>query len=193
MEIIVVRHGETDWNKTQRIQGHQQIPLNEAGRSQAVKIAEWLSSIKLTHIYSSALIRSIETAEIINRSFSLPIARDARLNEKCYGVWEGKYSEEIFPPGSERLNYWLEENLDDNPNQGETTREMMNRSVGFLQDLTQTHVTSDIILVVTHGGPFKALTGFVQKWTPKDYFRTEIKNGQILNIFYQNSRFSVKP
>ena len=99
MIIIFVRHGETDYNKIKRVQGTQQIPLNEQGKTQAQQVAESLQQYKITHIYCSGLVRARETAEIINSSLSLPIMTDDRLNERNWGIWENKNLGRNFTTG----------------------------------------------------------------------------------------------
>jgi len=96
MEIVIVRHGETEYNKTKRVQGQQQVRLNEKGRSQAIQVAKSLKPYNFTHIYCSILITARKTADIINESFSLPIVTDNRLNERNLGVWENKYVDELL-------------------------------------------------------------------------------------------------
>ena len=189
MIIIIVRHGETDYNKSRKFQGHLQILLNEKGRTQAVQIAESLRQYKITHIYCSGLIRARETAEIINNSFSLPIVIDNRLDERDWGIWENRNRDEILKQIPESANIWNEENLDSNPYQGETTRELMTRTVEFLNYLVENHAASDVILVVTHGGPMRMMLGIIKGLHNEQYLRQEIENGQIWLVKYENSRF----
>ena len=191
MIIIVVRHGETEYNKTKRIQGKQQIPLNINGKSQALQAAKSLRQYKFTHIYCSGLIRARETAEIIDRYFSLPIVTDTRLNERDWGAWENRYYAEIPDLVQRTGTVWDEANLDSSPHQGETTKNLMKRCKGFLKDLVDNHAPSDVILVVTHGGPMRAMMGIINGLQDKNYLRHEIGNGQSLIIKYENSKFTI--
>jgi broad specificity phosphatase PhoE len=192
MIILIVRHGETDYNKTKRVQGTQQIPLNERGRKQALQVAKSLRQFKITHIYSSGLVRARETAEIINSLFSLPIVTDNRLNERNWGIWESKNRDEILKPGEKFENIWREENLDANPHQGETTRELMKRCVDFLHWIIEKHAESDIILVVTHAGPMRMMRGIIKGLQDEEYLRRDVKNGQLLTVRYENARFAIE-
>ena len=192
MIIYIVRHGETEYNKTKRIQGKQQIPLNINGRTQAAQAAESLKHYKITHIYCSGLIRARETADIINQYFSLPIVTDIRLNERDWGAWENRYYHEIPNLIQRTGTVWNEENLDSSPHHGETTRQLMKRCAGFLNDLIQDHAASDAILVVTHGGPMRAVIGIVNGLQDQSYLRQDIGNGQIIIIKYENSRFTIQ-
>ena len=192
MILLIVRHGETDYNKTKRVQGTQQIPLNERGKNQALQVAKSLRQFKITHIYCSGLVRARETAEIINSSFSLPIVKDNRLNERNWGNWESKKRDEILKPGENFENIWSEENLDANPHQGETTRELMKRCVDFLHWIIENHAESDVILVVTHAGPMRMIRGIIKGLQDEEYLRRDIKNGQILIVKYEHARFAIE-
>jgi broad specificity phosphatase PhoE len=88
LRIYVARHGQTDWNLEGRLQGGTDIPLNAAGRQQAVQLGERLKSISLDAVYSSGLRRSRETAELIGSS--APLTSLPRLNERRLGKFEGQ-------------------------------------------------------------------------------------------------------
>ncbi|MDD5190118.1 MAG: histidine phosphatase family protein [Dehalococcoidales bacterium] len=188
MKIVLVRHGETDYNRLHIIQGHQPVSLNERGRKQAQELGESLKAEKFTHFYCSGLKRAKETAEIINRNFNLPLIYDNRLNERNVGEWENKKIDE-FPEyrGLDVLG------LDENPYHGETIRQVIDRCLEFTHHLTQKHHNSDVVLVVTHGGPVKIISGFVNGINPENYFKqSDIVNGQITRITYENSEFTIR-
>src|SRR6476659_10216608 len=88
--LILVRHGETDWNAAGRLQGHTDRPLNDYGRTQAKRLAEQLAGDGIAAIYASDLSRARETAE----SLGLPVLVDPDLREKNWGSWEGLTSDE---------------------------------------------------------------------------------------------------
>nr|WP_255633131.1 histidine phosphatase family protein [Demequina sp. TTPB684] len=88
--MILVRHGETDWNAAFRLQGASDIPLNDRGRAQARAAAPLLAQLApVERIVSSDLSRAHETARIIAEETGAEVLTDARLRERCYGVWEG--------------------------------------------------------------------------------------------------------
>ena len=87
--ILFARHGETDWNRARRYQGHADESLNELGRAQARQLAEELSARTISAVYSSDLRRASETAEIVAASLGLSVSLDARLREIDVGSWQG--------------------------------------------------------------------------------------------------------
>jgi broad specificity phosphatase PhoE len=190
MKIVIVRHGETEYNKTRRIQGQQQIPLNKKGKAQAKQITESLMMCGFTHIYCSNLRRERETTDIINESFSLPIRTDSRLNERNFGVWENRYFDELLNEYTDLKVRTSWGSWDFTPNQGETVRDLVNRSIEFLKDVIKKHQESDIILIVTHGGPMRIMLGFIKSLDIKDYMDQGIDNGQILRVKYEGSKFT---
>ena len=95
MELYLIRHGETDWNKQKRMQGQTDIPLNEYGRKLAHITAEAISDIDFDIVYSSPLIRAKETAEILTGGRNIHITTDERLKEISFGNDEGVPSMEL--------------------------------------------------------------------------------------------------
>ena len=89
MELYLIRHGETDYNKERKIQGSCDIPLNEYGRELAKVTAEGLKDIPFDVIFTSPLCRARETAEWIARGRQIPVYEDKRLKEICFGEYEG--------------------------------------------------------------------------------------------------------
>src|SRR5262249_60844859 len=101
--ILLARHGETDWTREGRFQGHADPPLNEAGRAQAIELAERLASTPFDAVYSSDLARAHETAEILASSHGVPVVADPGLREIDVGSWSGLTRAEIEArfPGAE--------------------------------------------------------------------------------------------
>ncbi len=142
--LILVRHGETDWNAAGRLQGHTNRPLNEYGRTQSKRLAEQLAGDGIAAIYASDLARALETAEIIGERLGLPVAVDPDLREKNWGTWEGLTSEE-------RLQVEFE---------GETTEEHRERVLGAVRRIAERHPGRRIV-VVTHGGSMRRIQAAV--------------------------------
>jgi broad specificity phosphatase PhoE len=151
--LVLVRHGETDWNRENRFQGHADIPLNEAGRAQARALVRELAAESFHAVYSSPLLRAYETAAILAESLELHVERADDLMEVDVGSWSGLTRVEVearFPQGFRR---WLDygHGWDD----GETYDELGTRVVFGLQRIATAHPETTI-LAVTHGGPIRS-------------------------------------
>jgi 2,3-bisphosphoglycerate-dependent phosphoglycerate mutase len=149
--ILLVRHGETDWNATGRIQGHNDTPLNAAGCLQAQRAAQRLAREPIRALYSSDLSRAFETATIIGASLGLTVVASPRLRERRYGAWEGLTAAEIQARYPELFAIWRSRSTDFAPPQGETRNELLTRALAELQLIARRH-PNDAVVVVTHGG-----------------------------------------
>ena len=89
-EIIIIRHGETEWNQTGRFQGHSDVPLSETGRAQAEALGRNLALDHVDVIYASDLTRALETAAPLAARFGLTVTPDPLLRELNFGAWEGQ-------------------------------------------------------------------------------------------------------
>ena len=153
--ILIARHGETDWNRERRFQGHADPPLNELGREQARELAAALAESGVTAVYSSPLARARETAEIVAAALGLPVETRDALREVDVGSWQGLTRDEVeerFPEGFRR---WLVD-FGHGWDEGESYEELGRRVVAGLLELASRHA-GERILVVTHGGPMRAV------------------------------------
>jgi broad specificity phosphatase PhoE len=136
--LLLVRHGETDWNADGRLQGHTDRPLSDFGRRQARHLAEELAEEKLDAIYASDLSRARETAEIVGVRLGLGVVIDPGLREKDWGTWEGLTGVE-----RDRVEFV-----------GESTEAHQERMLGALRRIAERH-SGGRVLVVTHGGSMR--------------------------------------
>ena len=137
--LLLVRHGETDWNAERRWQGHADVPLNERGREQARALAEQLAGESVDAIYSSDLSRARDTADILGARLDVPVVVDADLREIDVGPVEGLTAEE-----SAAFDGW----------QGEPQEEHSERVFAAIDRIADRH-PGERILVVTHGGSMR--------------------------------------
>ncbi|EQC25692.1 hypothetical protein, variant [Saprolegnia diclina VS20] len=155
-ELWFVRHGQTDWNVDQRLQGHEDVPLNEAGRQQAAAAATYLQGLHATArfdaIVSSDLSRALATAEAIRGALGITaIETDAGLREHALGSLQG-HVVRAMPPHLRREYDNLRTNPDyKSPGGGESSRQMYERVVRTLDSLPQRY-PGQRVLVTTHGG-----------------------------------------
>jgi len=151
--ILLVRHGETDWNSERRWQGHADQPLNDAGRKQARELAETLTDRGIDVVYSSDLVRAHETALIVAQRLGLPVQVDAGLREVDVGDWAGRLVSEIEADDPEAFQLWRQGRKAWNG--GESYEEMGERVVGAVLRLAERH-PGQTVLIVTHGGSIRA-------------------------------------
>jgi 2,3-bisphosphoglycerate-dependent phosphoglycerate mutase len=151
--VLLVRHGETDWNNEQRWQGHADQPLNDAGRAQARKLAEALAGREIRAVHASDLARARETAEIVADALGLPVELDAGLREVDVGDWTGRLVGEIERDDPEAFRRWQDGRQ--GWQGGESYDEMGERMVAAVLRIASRH-PGEAILVVTHGGSIRA-------------------------------------
>jgi probable phosphoglycerate mutase len=154
--LILVRHGETDWNRDRRWQGHADTPLNERGREQARTLADELAAEDVAAVYSSDLSRARETAEIIAARLGRPVEVDARLREVDVGGWSGLTMTEIDDRFPEEVALWRSEDPRHTFDGGESYTAMGERVVVAVEEIAGRHPGEQVV-VVLHGGPVRAL------------------------------------
>src|SRR5213082_1136682 len=107
-EILLVRHGETEWNRESRFQGHADPSLNELGREQAAELAAALAGERLAAVYSSPLRRALETAQIIAAPHRLDAVPVDGLREVDVGSWQGLTRDEVEHRFPQQFRRWLD-------------------------------------------------------------------------------------
>jgi broad specificity phosphatase PhoE len=162
--LLLVRHGETDWNRDGRWQGHSDTHLNEIGRAQAERVAGELDGVDV--VYSSDLARARETAEIIARRLDLPVLFDSRLRERSFGAWEGLTAGEIEADFRDAHLRWL---AGEGPGADDAEPfEAFGQRVGVaLEEILERH-PDETVLVVAHGGTIRVIHAFA---SDLDYVR----------------------
>jgi probable phosphoglycerate mutase len=156
LQVIIVRHGQTQWNIRKIRQGHLDSELTEKGLAQAQALATRLARENFSALYSSDLGRAVHTARIIAAVSGHEIITDGRLRERHLGLFQGLSGEEIkskFPD-----EYHLHRTLGPEyiiPG-GESVRQQVARNVAFLDELAATHAGEKVV-VVTHGGVVSGL------------------------------------
>lgn len=160
MMLYIVRHGETDWNRRRKVQGHTDIPLNDHGRHLAEETAEGMKEIPIDMGYTSPLRRARETAEIILGERKVPLLDDDRIKEIGFGVYEGMCSGGEDPePESAAFNLFFTDTASYVPPEGaESVEELYERTGSFLEELcSRQDLAEKNILVSTHGAAMTAL------------------------------------
>ena len=159
MEIYIIRHGETVWNAKKLLQGSTDIELDENGRELAGITGQNLESVVFDKIYSSPLIRAYETACLIRGHRNIPIIRDARLRELCFGSNEGKDFSKLLADESDPFHYFFKQpELYRAPADGETLEHICARASEFLTEVIEPQWKElERVMIVAHGAMNKAL------------------------------------
>ncbi len=165
MRLYIVRHGETDWNKARKVQGHSDIPLNEYGVHLAKQTAEGMKDIPFDMVYTSPLIRAKQTAEIILSGRNIPVLESEGIKELGFGEYEGMCcSGEQRAAQSEEFNRFFKDTGNYVPARGgESIQELMERTGSFLRELCEDdNLQEKHILVSTHGAAMTALLNHIR-------------------------------
>ena len=156
--IFLVRHGETNWNKEGRFQGQIDIPLNHNGKDQAKKTFEYLKDINFNKAFSSSMHRPYETAQLIlQKNNNIKINKLDSLVEINHGLWEGKLEKEIKEEWPILLKNWHDKPEEVIMPEGESIKDVSNRSVKAFEDICFSQEQNDITLLVAHDAVNKTL------------------------------------
>lgn len=178
--VIILRHGETEWNAVNREQGHLDSPLTTKGIEQAEQVARRLSSAGASALYTSDLGRAEHTARIIGGATGLSLRRDPRLRERHMGIFQGlTITESDHQYAQERAAY----RADDTyviPG-GESGVQRADRAFACLEELATRH-PDETLIIVTHGG---LLMGIVERTLglPAGAGRRFRKRNTAINVF----------
>ena len=153
MQIVLVRHGATDWNLQGRCQGSTDRDLSDVGIRQADQIAELLSEQEINAIYSSSLRRAQQTAERISQPHKLPVLIEEDVRELDHGELEGLTFNEIKANYADFLVRWRSEPAEICVPGGERLADVAERAWNGLNQIVQRHVDAERILVVSHNFP----------------------------------------
>lgn len=161
VEIYIFRHGETDWNRERRLQGHTDIPLNETGRNQARELAKKVHALQPELILSSDLSRALETATIVNDLLQVPMHLSDNLRECRMGEPEGMLRDEVLALyGQDAWDRWISVKESDQDfvfKNGESKREHLVRMTGYIESFLQENPNLKRIAVSTHGASLRRL------------------------------------
>jgi probable phosphoglycerate mutase len=150
LELIIVRHGQSEGNRDRMFTGHGPSPLTERGRAEARATAKCLATKPIDALYSSDLPRAVQTAEPIAELTGMPILQDAMLREKNFGDLTGMSFAELEAKHPDVWRGLMARNPNFQPPGGESHVECRGRMSAFLKQLYETHANGRVVLV-THG------------------------------------------
>ncbi len=175
--VILVRHGQTEWNRIERFRGLIDIDLNETGRWQAERLAEAIKArYEVSAIYSSPLSRTMGTAEAIGRAVGVPVTRYPALVDFSYGVWEGKSPQEVEAAFPDLYRIWLTQPHRVKIPGGESLRNLRLRVSTALLTIARDHPRGTVVLV-SHRAVCKVLACYLLGLPNSQLWRLELDNG----------------
>ncbi len=188
LRLLLVRHGETEWNRVGRFQGIKDIPLNDKGREQGRLAGEFLKDVPLTFAVSSPMLRPKETAEIILQHHpGIALETYPALVEIGHGLWEGKLETEIEAEFPGLLQAWKNSPETVQMPEGENLTQVWTRAIACWQDLVKTKSTAaepQVGLVVAHDAINKVIICALLGLSPANFWNIKQGNGAVTVIDY---------
>ncbi len=184
MRLILIRHGETEWNVTLQYQGHANVPLNERGREQAQRVAQRLRHLGVTALYASDIARAWETAQIIATATNLKPQAMPELREIDVGKWEGLTPEQLYRQFPNHMREYERDPARTVRLGGESYAQLQARALVALQRIQETHQADEVVLAVSHGGTIRALLCHVIGLDLAHFGRMWLDNGSLTELRY---------
>lgn len=195
MEIYIVRHGETVWNKRHRLQGNTDIALNENGKRLALESGRNLKDTEFDVVYCSPLKRARETAELMMQGRSIDIIPDNRIREMNFGILEGRNVDEMRLDKTNPFYPFFDNPQDYEPDEGgETIEEVVKRGTQFMQQVVEPleKQGKKRVMLVAHGAMNKAIMMYIKKHDKKDFWSGGLqKNCNVMLVDYTDGVYRV--
>ena len=186
--LLLVRHGETQWNKESRFQGIRDIPLNENGKVQGGKAKDFLKDVPIDFAVTSSMSRPKETAEIILENHpNVTLETTSELIEICHGLWEGKLESEIEAGFPGMLQQWKDAPETVQMPEGENLQHVWDRAISAWHKIVEQHGNSERPLtgiVVAHDAINKVIVCYLLGLKPANFWNIKQGNGAVTVIDY---------
>jgi alpha-ribazole phosphatase len=186
-ELILVRHGETEWNIGNIFRGRSDIELNETGLRQAELLAEYLSSTKIDAVYSSPLKRALKTAEILASYHNLQVNIAPGLTDFNFGKWQGLSHQEVKDSYPELYAKWINHPDQVKMPEGESLDDVKKRAMKVVTQVTTKHEGS--VVLVSHRVVNKVLICTLLGLDNSHFWNIKLDIGGITTFTYENQRF----
>lgn len=181
--LYIMRHGRTDWNNRNKLQGQTDIPLNEEGREMARRAGEEYSDIPLDICFCSPLVRARETAELVLQNRNVPIVYDERLKEIKFGIYEGIENSFSIPDCPVNRFFFHPEEYLEAVEGGESTPELMARTGAFLKECVEPLLEKGKnILIVGHGAMNLSIVCQVKNLPVEEFWKQSIENCKLFRL-----------
>ena len=186
--LLLVRHGETEWNRQGRFQGQIDVPLNDNGRQQAAQAEEFLKSVQIDSAISSSMSRPKETAEIILKHHpDVQLTTRDDLREISHGLWEGKLEAEIEQGYPGLLHQWQLHPETVQMPEGENLQQVWDRAIAGWNAIVESYSGQNCtVMVVAHDAINKAILCYIAGLGPESFWNFKQGNGAVSVIDYPN-------
>lgn len=183
--LLLVRHGETEWNRQKRFQGQIDVPLNNNGHAQARRASEFLANVKIDKAFSSPMLRPKDTAlEILSKHPDIKLELFEELKEISHGLWEGKFEHEIEAEFAGQLDIWQSQPETVQMPEGENLQQVWDRIAIIWQKIVESVPAGETALVVAHDAVNKAILCLLFDFTPEQFWVFKQGNGGVSVIDY---------
>ena len=193
--LVLIRHGQSVWNATNRFTGWTDVELSEKGEIEAATAGEQLADVRFDVVHTSALIRAQRTAEIVmskNRvSGEIPTKQDERLNERHYGDLQGLNKAETAEiHGAEQVHIWRR-SFDVPPPGGESLEMTAERTIPyFVEEIIPDLGSGMNVLVAAHGNSLRSIVMYIEAISPEDITSLEIPTGVPMYYKFDDGKIS---
>ena len=189
-EIIIIRHGETEWNKTGRFQGHSDVPLSAEGRTQAAALGKNLVVDHVDAIYASDLTRAMETAAPLAQRFGLEVISDPLLRELNFGAWEGRNFNDVNAENPNAMkNFYTDPEQADIP-ESEPFPEFQRRVAGRVREIVA-HERGKRVVIVSHGASIRILLADLLSMPIRSIWHISQLNTAVNKIRFEDDGFAI--
>jgi len=189
--LFLTRHGQTQWNLEQRLQGHQNSPLTTLGRSQAFQTQQKLLNKNIHIAYCSPLLRAVETTALIISDWPVRMLTRENLSEIHLGPWEGKTYSEIENSHPEQFKHFWEQPHKYQLTGAETYLQLQQRVVKEIKNIILDNVGKNI-LVVSHGIAIKVILAYVLNKCLSELGQIDVmNNGDYICLEHLNDQFNL--
>ena len=193
--LVLIRHGQSVWNATNRFTGWTDVELSEKGEGEAATAGEQLADVRFDVVHTSALIRAQKTAEIVmskNRvSGEIPTKQDERLNERHYGNLQGLNKAETAEiHGAEQVHIWRR-SFDVPPPGGESLEMTAERTIPyFVEEIIPNLEAGMNVLVAAHGNSLRSIVMQIENISPEEITTLEIPTG--VPMYYEFDKGTIR-
>ena len=189
-EIIIIRHGETEWNQTGRFQGQSDVPLSAEGRAQAEALGRGLAVDHVDAVYASDLSRAMETAAPLAKRFGLDVIPDPLLRELHFGKWEGRFFSEINEETPDMMTMFYRNPEDVAIPESEPFAAFQKRVSGRVRTIAAAHRDERVVLV-SHGAAIRILFADILSMPVRAIWHVSQLNTAVNRIRFEDDGFAI--